>query len=85
MGGPMCRNVALKHSGGFWFTDFGKKFADRMMLGAVYYARADGTLIRRAAFPFLTPNGVGLSPDGGWSSTKYLSDFALTSVWTPRE
>jgi NAD(P)-dependent dehydrogenase (short-subunit alcohol dehydrogenase family) len=22
--------------------------------------------------------------DGGWSSTKYLSDFALTSVWTPR-
>ena len=30
-------------------------------------------------------NGQTIVVDGGWSSTKYLSDFALTSVWTSRE
>jgi NAD(P)-dependent dehydrogenase (short-subunit alcohol dehydrogenase family) len=29
-------------------------------------------------------NGQTIVVDGGWSSTKYLSDFALTSVWTAR-
>ena len=29
-------------------------------------------------------NGQTIVVDGGWSSTKYLSDFALTSDWTPR-
>jgi NAD(P)-dependent dehydrogenase (short-subunit alcohol dehydrogenase family) len=27
-------------------------------------------------------NGQTIVVDGGWSSTKYLSDFGLTSVWT---
>jgi NAD(P)-dependent dehydrogenase (short-subunit alcohol dehydrogenase family) len=29
-------------------------------------------------------NGQTIVVDGGWSSTKYLSDFALTSDWTAR-
>jgi NAD(P)-dependent dehydrogenase (short-subunit alcohol dehydrogenase family) len=29
-------------------------------------------------------NGQTIVVDGGWSSTKYLSDFGLTSVWTAR-
>jgi NAD(P)-dependent dehydrogenase (short-subunit alcohol dehydrogenase family) len=29
-------------------------------------------------------NGQTIVVDGGWSSTKYLSEFALTSTWTPR-
>jgi NAD(P)-dependent dehydrogenase (short-subunit alcohol dehydrogenase family) len=29
-------------------------------------------------------NGQTIVVDGGWSSTKYLSEFALTSVWNPR-
>jgi NAD(P)-dependent dehydrogenase (short-subunit alcohol dehydrogenase family) len=29
-------------------------------------------------------NGQTIVVDGGWSSTKYLSDFALTSAWTAR-
>jgi NAD(P)-dependent dehydrogenase (short-subunit alcohol dehydrogenase family) len=29
-------------------------------------------------------NGQTIVVDGGWSSTKYLSDFALTSEWVPR-
>jgi NAD(P)-dependent dehydrogenase (short-subunit alcohol dehydrogenase family) len=28
-------------------------------------------------------NGQTIVVDGGWSSTKYLSEFALTSLWTP--
>jgi len=28
-------------------------------------------------------NGQTIVVDGGWSSTKYLSEFALTSTWTP--
>jgi meso-butanediol dehydrogenase / (S,S)-butanediol dehydrogenase / diacetyl reductase len=29
-------------------------------------------------------NGQTIVVDGGWSSTKYLSEYALTSVWTAR-
>jgi NAD(P)-dependent dehydrogenase (short-subunit alcohol dehydrogenase family) len=29
-------------------------------------------------------NGQTIVVDGGWSTTKYLSDFALTSDWVPR-
>ncbi|MBI3214355.1 MAG: SDR family oxidoreductase [Mycobacterium sp.] len=29
-------------------------------------------------------NGQTIVVDGGWSSTKYLSDFALSSQWSPR-
>jgi NAD(P)-dependent dehydrogenase (short-subunit alcohol dehydrogenase family) len=29
-------------------------------------------------------NGQTIVVDGGWSSTKYLSEFGLTSVWTAR-
>ncbi len=63
-------DIVFDDEGGFWFSDFGKTFEDRIVRGAVYYARADGSFIRRAAHPFLTPNGVGLSPDG---RTLYVS------------
>jgi gluconolactonase len=49
------------------------------MHGAVYYARTDGALIRRAAFPLLTPNGVGLSPDG---RTLYVSETEPSRLWS---
>jgi NAD(P)-dependent dehydrogenase (short-subunit alcohol dehydrogenase family) len=29
-------------------------------------------------------NGQTIVVDGGWSSTRYLSEFALTSKWTAR-
>ncbi len=29
-------------------------------------------------------NGQTIVVDGGWSSTKYLSDFALSSKWIPQ-
>jgi NAD(P)-dependent dehydrogenase (short-subunit alcohol dehydrogenase family) len=30
-------------------------------------------------------NGQTIAVDGGWTTTKYLSDFALNSEWVPRE
>jgi gluconolactonase len=74
-------DIVFDARGGFWFTDMGKRFADRLMHGAVYYARTDGSLIRRAAFPVLTPNGVGLSPDGG---TLYVSETETSRLWSYR-
>ncbi|WP_439815643.1 SMP-30/gluconolactonase/LRE family protein [Zavarzinia sp. CC-PAN008] len=50
--------------GGFYFTDLGKVFGRQLALGTLYYAKADGSAITPLAFPLLTPNGTGLSPDG---------------------
>lgn len=60
--------------GGFYFTDHGiRDHAARTSdLTAVYYAKADGSLIREVVFPVEAPNGVGLSPNGTtlyWAET----------------
>lgn len=72
-------DIVFDAHGGFWFTDFGKTFEDRMLRGALYYARRDGSFIRRAAHPVLTPNGVGLSPDG---KTLYMSETETARLWS---
>jgi gluconolactonase len=66
---------------GFWFTDLGKVYGRQMDRGAVYYARADGSLIREAVFPIMTPNGVGLSPDG---NTLYVAETETSRLWSFR-
>ena len=72
-------DIVFDAHGGFWFTDFGKKLADRLLLGGLYYARTDGSFIRRAAFPFMTPNGIGLSPDG---KTLYAAETETSRLWS---
>jgi gluconolactonase len=72
-------DIVFDGLGGFWFSDFGKTFEDRILRGAVYYARMDGSFIRRAAHPVLTPNGVGLSPDGG---TLYVTETETSRLWS---
>lgn len=72
-------DIVFDAHGGFWFTDFGKTFDDRIMRGAVYYARCDGQSIRRAAQHLLTPNGIGLSPDG---ATLYVSETETSRLWS---
>jgi len=71
-------DIVFDAHGGFWFTDFGKKLDDRLMTGAVYYARTDGSSIERAASHLLTPNGIGLSPDG---RTLYVSETETSRLW----
>jgi gluconolactonase len=79
LNGP--NDLVFDGAGGFWFTDLGKtreRDADR---GAVYYARADGSLIREAIFPLERPNGIGLSPDG---RTLYVAETPTARLWAFR-
>ena len=57
-------DIVFDSAGGFWFSDLGKNREYDRDLGALYYARADGSQISRAVFPIPGgANGVGLSPD----------------------
>jgi len=62
LGAP--NDLVFDASGGFWFTDTGKDLGQGRGHGGIYYARADGAPIKRVAFPLISPNGIGLSPDG---------------------
>jgi gluconolactonase len=57
-------DLVFDASGGFWFTDPGKRRARDRDRGGLYYARADGSDIREVIYPLNHPNGVGLSPAG---------------------
>ena len=64
--------------GGFYFTDLGKRRPRDMDVGAVYYAKADGSFITEVAYPMITPNGIGLSPDG---NTLYVAETEAARLW----
>jgi gluconolactonase len=64
--------------GGFYFTDLGKMRPRESDRGAVYYGKADGTLLREIAFPLVMPNGIGLSPDG---QTLYVAETETARMW----
>jgi gluconolactonase len=66
-----------KH-GGFWFSDHGCSTPDGRKHGALYYAKADGSKVVRARDHLISPNGVGLSPDG---SVVYMADTQLGRLW----
>ncbi len=73
--------------GGFWFTDHGLRTHDHADRTAIYYARADGSLIRQVVAPVDSPNGIGLSPDGSqlyWAETHTGRVFRRT-VASPGE
>ena len=64
--------------GGFYFTDLGKRYARHRDHGGVYYALPDGSKIVELAFPLLSPNGCGLSPDG---TILYVADTEGARLW----
>ena len=64
--------------GGFYFTDLGKRYARHRDHGGVYYALPDGSKIVDLAFPMLSPNGCGLSPDG---TILYVADTEGARLW----
>ena len=64
--------------GGFWFTDLGKVRHADMDRGFVYYAKADGSECREVIRGLVTPNGVGLSPDG---NTLYVAETIPGRIW----
>jgi gluconolactonase len=64
--------------GGFYFTDYGKFHPRWRMNGGLYYALADGSRIVEVAYPLISPNGVGLSPDG---RTVYVAETETGRLW----
>jgi len=64
--------------GGFYFTDPGKLRGRAMDRGSVFYAKADGSMIREIIHPMSIPNGIGLSPDG---KTLYVVETETARLW----
>ncbi len=81
-----CGDIPLKGpndlvfdaDGGIYFTDLGKRRPRDMDIGAVFYAKADGSFVTEVAYPMVTPNGVGLSPDG---RTLYVAETEAARLW----
>jgi gluconolactonase len=71
-------DIVFDRHGGFYFTDLGKNRARDMDHGAVYYALADGSSIVELAAPMITPNGIGLSPDG---NIVYVAETRTARLW----
>lgn len=71
-------DIVFDGVGGFYFTDLGKARARYRDWGGVYYAMADGSNIVEVAHPILTPNGIGLSPDG---NTLYVAETETARLW----
>jgi gluconolactonase len=70
-------DLVFDTAGGFYFTDLGKRYARHRDHGGLYYALPDGSKIIELAYPILSPNGCGLSPDG---KTIYVADIEAPGV-----
>ncbi len=76
LNGP--NDIVFDAHGGFYFTDLGKTRARDRDHGAIYYALADGSRIGEVAGHALTPNGIGLSPDG---TVLYVAETEPARLW----
>jgi gluconolactonase len=71
-------DLVFDTAGGFYFTDLGKRYARHRDHGGLYYALPDGSKVVELAYPILSPNGCGLSPDG---KTLYVADTEGARLW----
>lgn len=71
-------DLVFDKQGGLWFTDHGCSTPEGKKFGALYYAKADGGHISRQRDHFVSPNGVGLSPD---ETVVYMADTTLGRLW----
>lgn len=71
-------DLVFDKEGGFYFTDLGKRYPRHRDNGGIYYAKPDGSSVVEVAYPILSPNGCGLSPDG---KTLYAADTEGARLW----
>lgn len=71
-------DLVFDGNGGFWFTDFGKLLERQRDRTAIYYAKADGSLIKEVIFPIDGPNGIGLAPG---DTRVYVAQTFEGRVW----
>lgn len=71
-------DLVVDREGGIWFTDLGKRRERDLDYGGVYWLSPDRRTVREIAHPFLTPNGIGLSPD---ERTLYVAETEGARLW----
>jgi len=71
-------DLVFDKQGGFYFTDFGKRRAFEVDVGAIYYALPDGSSITRIINGLTGPNGCALSPD---EKTLYFAETVPGRLW----
>jgi gluconolactonase len=72
-------DLVFDRHGGFYFTDPGKVFKSSRDRGAVFYAKIDGSFIKRVIFPVEGANGIGISPD---DTTLYVAESPCGRIWS---
>jgi gluconolactonase len=78
--GPLTspNDLVFDSVGGIWFTDVGKKKGRELHYGSVCYALPDGSSIKEVIFPMMSPNGIGISPNG---DVLYVAETATSRIW----
>jgi gluconolactonase len=71
-------DLVVDRSGAIWFTDTGKRRQRELDNGGVYWLSPDRSTVREIAYPVLTANGIGLSPD---ESTLYVAETDGARLW----
>ena len=74
-------DLVFDTAGKFYFTDFGEPATppqEAMSVGGLFYGKADGSGMRKVSGPMVTPNGVGLSPNG---DRLYMAETLTGRVW----
>jgi gluconolactonase len=71
-------DLVFDRTGGFWFTDNGRNDGRTLNMGGLFYARPDGSSVKRIRSGMVSPNGVGLSPA---EDEVYMADTALGRLW----
>lgn len=79
LNGP--NDLVFDRHGGFYFTDNGKVRERTVDRGKVFYARPDGSMIKRIIFPISMPNGIALSPE---EDTLYVAETETARLWSYR-
>ena len=71
-------DIVFDRQGGMYFSDLGKTRDRDWDRSGLYYASIDGSHITEVAFPLITANGVGLSPD---EKTVYVAETQTGRLW----
>ncbi|MFO1068830.1 MAG: SMP-30/gluconolactonase/LRE family protein [Geminicoccaceae bacterium] len=71
-------DLVFDRHGGLYFTDLGKRRARDLDYGGVYYLPPGGGPVRELAHPFMSANGIGLSPD---ERTLYVAETEGARLW----
>jgi gluconolactonase len=80
-------DIVFDDAGGFWFSDHGKTRPRERDVTGIFYAKADGSMLREVIFPSENPNGIGLSPDGKrlYAAQTYTCRLMAFDVTAPGE